>query len=392
LDLKFEKDNFIYYTKYRISTICLNSFALFNHKNIPMDNLKPRKDYVSGNIESLIKTALIFFVIYACFLIFKPFLIPVVWAIIIAVAVYPIHLKLMKLMRNKSGLAAAAISLILLAILIVPTIMFMDSLIVSIQDLADQLKGDTFSVPPPPDSVGEWPVVGKSIEGTWLFFTNNLTAAIEKFKPQILSIGEWLLSAISGLVGGVFIFIISIIIAGVFLSNSGGTYKLAINIFSRLVGSKGKEMVDNSKKTISSVVNGVIGTALIQTIIVSAGFFVADVPGAPVLSVVVLFMAIVQIPVILVVLPVIIYMFTIMSGTGATLFALWSILGGLSDNFFKPMLLGRGMQIPMLVILIGSIGGMMLMGITGLFIGAVVLSLGYQLFQIWSEIDPVENQ
>jgi len=357
-----------------------------------MDNLKPRKDYVSGNIESLIKTALIFFVIYACFLIFKPFLIPVVWAIIIAVAVYPIHLKLMKLMRNKSGLAAAAISLILLAILIVPTIMFMDSLIVSIQDLADQLKGDTFSVPPPPDSVGEWPVVGKSIEGTWLFFTNNLTAAIEKFKPQILSIGEWLLSAISGLVGGVFIFIISIIIAGVFLSNSGGTYKLAINIFSRLVGSKGKEMVDNSKKTISSVVNGVIGTALIQTIIVSAGFFVADVPGAPVLSVVVLFMAIVQIPVILVVLPVIIYMFTIMSGTGATLFALWSILGGLSDNFFKPMLLGRGMQIPMLVILIGSIGGMMLMGITGLFIGAVVLSLGYQLFQIWSEIDPVENQ
>lgn len=357
-----------------------------------MDNLKSRNDYVSGNIESLIKTALIFLVIYACFLIFMPFLIPVVWAIIIAVAVYPIHLKLMKIIRHKSGLSATVISLILLAILIIPTIMFLDSLIVSMQALADQLKGGTFSVPPPPDSVGDWPVVGKSIEGTWLFFTNNLTAALDKFKPQILSMGEWLLSAISGLVGGVFIFILSIIIAGILLTNSNGGYKLATNVFTRLVGSKGKEMVDNSKKTISSVIYGVIGTAVIQSTIISIGFFVADVPGAPILSVLVLFLAIVQVPVLLIVLPVIIYMFTIMTGTGATIFALWSILGGLSDNFFKPMLLGRGMEIPMLVILIGSIGGMMLLGITGLFIGAVVLALGYQLFQIWSEIDPSENQ
>ena len=135
--------------------------------------------------------------------------------------------------------------------------------------------------------------------------------------------GEWLLSAISGLVGGVFIFILSIIIAGILLTNSNGGYKLATNVFTRLVGSKGKEMVDNSKKTISSVIYGVIGTAVIQSTIISIGFFVADVPGAPILSVLVLFLAIVQVPVILIVLPVIIYMYTIMTGTGATIFALW---------------------------------------------------------------------
>lgn len=356
-----------------------------------MDNLKSKNDHVSNNIESFIKTALIFFIIYACFLIFKPFLIPVVWAIIIAVAVYPLHLKLMKIMSNKSGLSATLISLLLLAILIVPTIMFLDSLIVSMQDLSGKLQEGSFSVPPPPDNVAEWPVVGKSINGTWLFFSNNLTAALGQFKPQILNIGEWLLSAISGLVGGVFVFFLSIIIAGVFLSNSSGSYKLATNVFTRLVGDKGKEMVDNSKKTISSVIYGVMGTAIIQSAIISIGFFVADVPGAPILSIIVLFLAIVQVPVLLIVLPVIIYMFTIMSGTSATIFALWCILGSLSDNFFKPMLLGRGMEIPMLVILIGSIGGMMLTGITGLFIGAVILALGYQLFQIWADKEQSEE-
>ena len=88
-------------------------------------------------------------------------------------------------------------------------------------------------------------------------------------------------------------------------------------------------------------------------------------------------------------LPVIIYMFSAHPGMQAIIFMVWAILGGLSDNIIKPMLLGRGMEIPMLVILIGAIGGMMLMGIIGLFIGAVVLALGYQLFKMW--IDDAQN-
>lgn len=348
-----------------------------------MNNSDLKKDQVSGNIESFVKTALLFLIIYACFLIFKPFLVPVVWAIIIAVVFYPLHLKLSRLIGNRSKMSSLLISIILVAILIIPTIIFLDLLVDSLKEIAIQLKEDTLKVSPPPESVGDWPLIGKSVEKTWRFFSNNLTAAIESFRPQIRNIGEWMLSEIAGLAGGLFIFILSIIIAGIFLANSSNAYKLSINIFTKIVGDNGKKMVDNSKKTILSVVNGVIGTALIQTTIISIGFFVADVPGAPVLSLIVLFVAIVQIPVFLIVLPVVIYMFTIMSGVGATFFAIWCILGSLSDNIFKPLLLGRGMEIPMLIILIGSIGGMMLMGITGLFIGAVILALGYQLFQMW---------
>jgi predicted PurR-regulated permease PerM len=310
-----------------------------------MNNLNSRNDYVKANIESLIKTTLVFLVIYACFIIFKPFLIPVVWAIIIAVALYPLHMRLSKIFGNKSGISATIITIVLLLIFIVPTIIFLDLLVESMKGLAVQFKDDTFTVPHPPDAVGDWPVVGKSIEKTWLFFSDNLTAALESFKP----------------------------------------YKLATTIFTKFMGEKGIKMVDNSKATISSVVNGVLGTAVIQSSLIAIGFFVADVPGAPVLSIIVLFLAIIQIPTFLVVLPVVIYMFTVLSGLGAVLFTIWLILASISDNFLKPMLLGRGMEIPMLVILIGSIGGMILIGITGLFIGAVVFALGYQLFQIWVE-------
>jgi len=356
-----------------------------------MNNLNSRNDYVNGNIESLIKTALVFLVIYACFIIFKPFLIPVVWAIIIAVALYPLHLKLSRIIGNKSGLSAIIITVILLLTLIVPTIIFLDVLVDSMKELATQLKEDTFKIPPPPDKVGDWPVVGKSIEKTWLFFSDNMTAALETFKPQIRNIGEWLLSTISGLAIGLILFILSIIIAGVFLTHSANGYILATTIFTKIMGEKGTKMVHNSKATVKSVVNGVLGTALIQSTLIAIGFFVADVPGAPVLSIIVLFLAIVQIPTFLVVLPVVIYMFTVMSGLGAVLLTIWLILASISDNFLKPMLLGRGMEIPMLVILIGSIGGMILIGITGLFIGAVVFALGYQLFQIWVENNQDES-
>ncbi|MCK5102629.1 MAG: AI-2E family transporter, partial [Cyclobacteriaceae bacterium] len=117
-----------------------------------------------------------------------------------------------------------------------------------------------------------------------------------------------------------------------------------------------------------------------QAALVGLGFTVPNIPGTPVLTLIVLLLAIVQIPPLLIVIPVIIYAFSSMGTGGAVVFAIWSILAGASDNFLKPLLLGRGVDIPMLVILIGAIGGMMAGGIIGMFVGAVILALAYQLF------------
>jgi predicted PurR-regulated permease PerM len=341
--------------------------------------------FESKSIEFYVKTALVFLIIYACFMIFKPFLLPVVWGVIIAVSLHPLHKRLTKQLKNKSGLSATILVLILLTIIIIPSISFSDSLISSIKDLSTQMKDGSWIVPAPPDTVAEWPLIGKKTYAIWQLFSDNMTAGLEKYSEQIKNAGEKLIPIFSSFVGGLLIFVISIIIAGVFLSKSSHGYRFVYTLVNALVGEKGSELVDNSKATISSVVIGVLGTAVIQTTIISLALFVFKVPGAAVITLIVLFFAIAQLPAIVIVLPVIIYMLPELSGIGAVIFVVWGITGALSDNFLKPILLGRGMKIPMLVILIGSIGGMMMMGIIGLFIGAVIMALGYQLFHLWIE-------
>ena len=135
------------------------------------------------------------------------------------------------------------------------------------------------------------------------------------------------------------------------------------------------------------MVKGILGVAIIQGFLAGAGFMVAGVPGAGVWAFLCVFLAIIQIGIAPVAIPVIIYMFYRADTLTAGLLMVWLILVMLSDNFLKPILLGRGAPVPMLVIFLGSIGGFISMGFIGLFIGAVVLSLGFKLFQAWLETD-----
>jgi len=355
-----------------------------------MSELKFGSNFVSKNIESYIKTAMVFIIIYASFKIFQPFLIPIVWGIIIAIALHPLHKWLTKKVKNKGGLSATIITLVLLTILIVPSVTFTSLLVDNIQDFSADIKEGVSFVPAPSEDVAEWPVVGKKIYGAWDLFHESTSKGIEKYGDKLKNVGHKFVSFLSGFAGSILIFIISIIIAGVFLAKSSGGYKSIYTLSTALLGDKGEEVVDNLRATVSSVVNGILGTAIAQTIIIAIALFVFDVPGAAILTLVVLFFAVAQLPAIIVMLPVIIYMFSVLPTTQAVIFMIWAILGALSDNFLKPMLLGRGLDIPMLVILIGAIGGMIVMGIVGLFIGAVILALGYQLFHMW--IDDTQDE
>lgn len=351
-----------------------------------------KEKLVTQNIITYLKTALVFLIIYACFLIFKPFMLPVIWGVILAVALYPVHLYLSKKFNSNTGLSATVITIFVIAIIIVPVVIFTGSLVDSIKELADQFREGTITVKPPPEKVEGWPVVGKPVYDIWLLFSENVSEGISEYKPQIQKAGEWLLLSIKDIIGSLFMFIFAIIVAGVFLSRSKNGYPIVYKTFNLLIGEKGKEFANSSKATISSVVNGILGTAIIQTTIIALALFIFKVPFAAVLTLIILFFAIAQLPTILVLLPVIIYMFSELSGAGAVIFAIWGVLGSLSDNVLKPMLLGRGIKIPMLVILIGSIGGMLLLGIIGLFIGAVILALGYQLLQLWIDLVKTKEQ
>ena len=346
-----------------------------------MINIKDK--LVSEKIVSSVKTALVFLIIYVNFLIFKPFLLPVIWAIIIAVALYPLQQKVQVLCKGSIKISSILLIIFALAIIVIPSLMFTGELFESIQQLSIQLDQGSLVIPEPSESIEDWPIIGESIYSTWKLFSVNIDKGLQQFQPHLKHVATWLLSSLSGFVKGFFMLLIAIIIAGVLLINASKCYEIADRIFGKLIGDKGTKVLTNSKTTIISVVSGVIGTVLIQTAIISVGFFVADIQGASLLTLLVLVCAIVQLPLVLVVLPIIIYAYPDMSGVGAGVFIVWMIIGSISDNFLKPMLLGRGMEIPMLIILIGSIGGMMLLGIVGLFIGAVCLALGYELFNNW---------
>lgn len=357
-------------------------------------NLNPLHDKnASQNIEIYVKTALVFLTIYACFMIFKPFLLPVVWGIIIAIALFPLHKKLTRVLNNKAGLSATLITLVLLTIIILPSISLTGSLVSNVRELSEGIKEGTLEVPPPNESVAEWPLIGKRSYEAWSAFSDNLTAAFQKYDEQLKNLGQKFVSTLSGFAGTVLVFVVAIIIAGVFLSNSNKGYSWVNTIFRALVGEKyGDEFMENSRATISSVVKGVLGTAIIQTAIIAIALFVFDVPAAAILTIIVLFFAIAQLPPSLIMIPVVIYMFSQLPTVQAVIFAIWAIVGSISDSFIKPLLLGRGVQIPMLVILIGAIGGMVVMGIIGLFIGAVIMALGYQLLQLWLKQEKMEQE
>ncbi len=357
-----------------------------------MENQQNQKrDFINNAKEAALHIGLLFLTIFISFIIFKPFLVPVVWGIIIAVALYPIFKKITKLFKGRKGMAAILIVLFGLALLIIPTLKIAGTTIDSLRNLSEQLEHGTLKVPPPADRVKEWPIIGDKVWELWNLASVNLDSAIQKMSPQLNSIGLWLVEFISSLVGGFFIFIFAIIISGICMVYAGSGYDFSVKVFNRLEGNKGQMMVDNSVATIKSVVYGVIGVAIIQATLVGLGFAVADIPGTPVLTLIVLLLAIVQIPPLLVVIPVIVYAFSIMDTGGAVVFAIWCFIAGASDNILKPLLLGRGVDIPMLVILIGSIGGMVAGGIIGMFVGAVILALAYQLFLDWMDRDPPDE-
>ena len=353
--------------------------------NQPIDTLAISK----SAIDTAIRLGFVALLAYWCLLIFMPFLIPVLWGIIISVAIYPLYLKFEALLGGRKKLALILFTLIALSILIVPSVMLAVSMADTAQDLAQSLEEDTFKIPPPPENVADWPVIGQPLHDLWSNASRNLIATVEQYAPQLKTAGKWLLTTAAGIGGSILQFIISILIAAVFIANADKDRKFVQSLSIRIAGEGGEEFAEIAGATMRSVAQGVLGVAFIQSVLAGIGLLVMDVPGAGLWALLVLLFAIVQLPPILIMGPIIFYVFSVADTVPAVIFTIWSILVSGSDTFLKPLLLGRGVDIPMLIILIGAIGGMMLSGIIGLFTGAVVLAIGYKLFIAWLAGDDV---
>jgi predicted PurR-regulated permease PerM len=283
-------------------------------------------------------------------------------------------------------------TILLLSVLIVPIALLAQTLVDGFQSLAVRLRNETLSVPPPPPTIATWPIVGKPLNDLWRLASNNLPAALRSVAPQLKESANGLLSAAAGVGLSVLQFLVSILVAGFFLANSGQGAQVSRKFAIRLFGNKGAEYEALAGATVRSVTTGILGVALIQSLLAGLGFLVVRLPGAGLWALLFLIAAVLQVGA-LTLSPPVIYVFATASTATAVAFLIWCILVALMDNVLKPLLLGRGVPVPIVVVFIGAIGGFLAMGIIGLFVGPIVLSVGYKLFLAWLEegIEPAPD-
>ena len=347
---------------------------------------------LSGRLlDVLIQAGLVFAMAVLCYQIFSPFLALMAWALILAVTLYPAHQKLARRMGEKQGLAATLLVLGGIVLIGVPTAVLVGSLGDSVHDFIGSVRDNTLQIPAPSPEVAEWPIVGKSVHGLWSQAHSDLPAVVQSLQPKLGDLAKHALGIVAGIGGVLLLFLASFIIAGIIMAFGQAGARSTASIFDRIVGTgQGEEFAQLSTATIRSVALGVLGVAFIQAIVVGLVLMIAGVPFAGVLALIVLVLGIAQVPALLVTLPVIVYIWA--SGdygtVAAVIYTVLLVVAGMLDNVLKPLLLGRGVDAPMVVILLGALGGLATQGVLGMFVGATLLTLGYQIFMRWVATNP----
>ncbi|WP_136798487.1 MULTISPECIES: AI-2E family transporter [Desulfosediminicola] len=334
-------------------------------------------------VEAAIRIALIAILAFATVRIVTPFIMPFLWGVIIAVAVAPLIEKLSAKAAGKRKFYATFFALTVITALVVPTVMLVAESVESVQTFSEQLEEGNLHIPAPPENIRQWPIIGEPSYSAWKLASTNLESALKRFKPQVRSFATFLLAKAGSGIQGLLMFILSIAISAVLLATAPKGAVVMNKVANRFLGNKAKEMVPLATATIRGVMQGVIGVAIIQATLAAIGMVAAGVPAAGFWALGVLILAVIQLPAVLILGPIAAWVFTFTSTVPAVVFLIWALLVSGCDSLLKPILMGRGVNAPMIVILIGALGGMISSGIIGLFVGAVIVAISYTLFIAW---------
>lgn len=338
---------------------------------------------VRAAIDIAISLAMVAVILGWCLLILRPFASIIIWAAIIAIALYKPFLMLRKALGDKQKPAVVLFAALGLATVLIPAWLFMGSIVDTATHVTKTFESGEIQIPPPNESVRAWPLIGERAFQQWSEAALNFGDWLESHRSGVKAATTTVLSKLAGIGLGALQFVVSIIIAAAMLANADTISAGMKRLFRRVIGDTSDDMQNLITATVRSVTVGVLGIAFIQALLGGLGMLAVGVPAAGVWALIILVLGIAQLPPLLVLLPAIIYVFSVESTTVAAVFAIWSVLVSFSDAVLKPMFLGRGVEAPMLVILLGAVGGLLLSGIVGLFVGAVVLAIGYMLMVQW---------
>jgi predicted PurR-regulated permease PerM len=327
------------------------------------------------------------FLAYWSLILIRPFLTIIVWSIIIAVALYPIFEWLSAKLYGHRELAALAITSLSLLVMLGPATWLALSLAETVRILLARLGDGTLTLPPPSEAVKAWPLIGEKIYEGWLLASTNLRALVIEAAPHLKPLGSSVLNAAGSMGINLLKFIIAVVISGFLLIPGPSLIHSIKNVLSRVAAARGEEFVDLAGATIRNVSRGIIGIAILQALLAGVGLLFAGVPAAGLFSLLVLVFGIIQIGPSVILLPLIIWSWFTMDTTTAVLFTLYMVPVNLLDNMLRP-LVAKGLSTPMPVILIGVLGGTLVHGMIGLFVGPIVLSIAWQLLVVWTRDEP----
>jgi predicted PurR-regulated permease PerM len=349
-------------------------------------------DQVTVNwIEIAIRLSVLALLLYLSLTLIRPFLTIAIWSVVLTVALYPLYETLVGLLGGHRRLAAVLITILSLLIVIGPAMWLVLGLIDSLGALSARFDLSALTLPPPIEAVKKWPLIGEPIYQFWELASSNLEAALAKIAPHLKPLGGSLLQIAADGGTGAIKFFIAIIMAG-FLFAPAPTLADAVRKFSRkLDPERGEEFVRLAGSTIRAVSRGVIGISVLQAFFAGLGLVAAGIPAASLITSAVLILGIIQIGPSIVLIPLIVWSWMAMEAKTALLFTAYMVPVSLLDNILRPLVMGRGLGTPILVILIGVIGGTISYGITGLFLGPIVLAVIWELLMAWikeSEASP----
>ena len=353
----------------------------------PQPDASGRDQLTTTFVELAIRVGALGLVLYWTLILVSPFITIVIWSAVLTVALYPPFEWMALRLGGRRRLAAVLITILSLLVVIGPATWLALDLVESIRIISERFDLSTLALPAPPTAVKDWPLIGDYVYQFWDLASTNLKEAAAKIVPYLKPVGTRLLGIAADAGTGILKFFVGIIVAGFLFAPAPSIVGAVKKFLRRLIPDRGEEFANLAGATIRAVSRGVIGISVLQALLAGIGLMIAGVPGASLITSAVLIFGIIQIGPTIILAPVVIWSWTAMEPAMALLFTAYMVPVNLLDNVLKPIVMGRGLKTPMLVILIGVLGGTLAYGITGLFLGPIILAVIWELLAVWIRED-----
>lgn len=318
----------------------------------------------------------------------RPFLGPAVWATMVVVATWPLMLRVERALWGRRGLAVTVMTLLLLLVFVVPLIFAIVTIVGNADRLVDwaKLAADYHLPEQPPVWMLDLPLVGGLIERAWQQAADlGLRDLLPRVSPYAGDLTRWFVAQVGSVGVLLFQFLLTVVIAAVMYGHGEGAASLARRFAKRLAGERGDGAVVLAAGAIRGVALGVGVTALVQAVLGALGVALAGVPFATLLGAVMFMLCIAQIGPMPILLGAAAWAFYNDSTGWAAFLVVWALVVGTLDNVLRPWLIKMGADLPLLLIFAGVIGGLLAFGLVGIFVGPVMLAVGYTLLEAWMD-------